>query len=586
MTHPPSPRLGRLSPLLAVGLLLLGCGDTAPGALELRAGGLVSVNGGPAETRVTAILVRDGLEEEVDATLRVVEGRDVTLEGDLLRAPARAQTVQLSARYDDAGETVEASLTLDVRVRREVLVNRLRFDALDRFRDEDEVEGDGSQLSHPVEGATLPANVAPLDFVFDGGEVGDHFRLRLESERVVVEFFLQWSDAGIERRIRPDAESWARLLEDAAGADLTARVDRLSAAGVIPGRSRSLRVASEPIFGDVIAWAVQDEPARSTLTRLAIDDRPVAPLPELGEAECTGCHASGEGWLVVSRDLSDSRLLDLATGDVQDGFSPSRPLDAASFAPGGGSLVASTREWPGSLPPAPSLLSWLGLDGAPLDATGLPEGAAASPALSTDALFYVEGGSDHPGGTDAPTRLMRAAVTSFDPPALDPPTLVADGEALRDMPEGGETISRPSVSADGALVVFAHGTHSRLTDGETSALYAARVGDPPIRLAAGVPPESETRSAWPALIDGEAMAWVVYYARDARGVRALWLSALDPARLDAGEDPSSPPFRLPGGSGQLMAPSFAAAECRVAECRSDLECCSGTCSASTWTCAP
>lgn len=586
----------RLSTSVCVlALLLLGCGEEVPpGALELRATELLSVNGGPAEARLTTRLVRDGEAEEVDATFTVLEGRDVEIADGVVRAPGRAQTVRLRAAVEDGGETLEAELTLEARVRRDVLVNRLRFDALDRFRSDPEVDAAGSQLGHPLDGATVPANVAPLDFTFDGGEVGEHYRVTLESERVTVALFLQRNDPGVARRVRPDSESWARLLEDAAGASFTAQVDRLNDEGVVPGRPVTVFVAPEPLFADVVAWGVQDEPARSWLVRQAVDDREAQPLPDFGAAECTGCHASADGWLMVTRDLSDSLLVDLATGETREGFAPARPLDAASFAPGGGSMVVSTREWPGSLPPAPSELSWLDLEGAPLAATGLPEAPASSPALSEDALYYVEGGSDHPGGTDAATRLMRAPVTSFDPPALGAPTLVVDGADLADRPEGGETISRPAVTADGAVVVFAHGTRSRLLFGETSALYAARPGAAPVRLDAGVPPDAETTSAWPAVLRQGELVWVAYYGRGDGGWRDLWVTALDPARLDEGADPSSPPFRLPssGDTPQRMAPSFVDLSCRAAEaaCRSDAECCSGVCSGAisgaTWSCAP
>ncbi|MEM9188253.1 MAG: hypothetical protein AAGF12_03715 [Myxococcota bacterium] len=562
-----------------------GCqAEVRAGELELRVPEqLVSVNGAPATASVRAVLVRPGETDiEVAAAWTLSSGRGATLEADgRLEAPPRAQDLEIEARFEsDEGELI-ATATMPVMVRRDVLDGPGLNGIVGRFAEADEVDGSRAFLTSTFSGTRVPANVRPLALRWEGGQVGDRYRLRVTTPRVQVDHYLWQADEGTATEVSLDEESWSRLIEDARGATIETRVDRLTDAGLVIGTFATIEVATGALEGELFAWAVQEEPAQSSLVRIPFGAREVAPLPELGAAECTGCHAATSDGrsLLVTRDLTETLRVDLETGRVDPQFATPRPLDAAAFL-GDGSVVASVRAFSGSLPPAPSQLVWLEPDGAVRAAAGLPTEPSASPATGGGSLFYIEGGSDHPAGTDAPTRLIQVAVGDGFA-ELGAPEVLLDGAALTGSPEGGSTLSRPAVTPDGDLLVVAHGTNSRLVPEAGIALYALRPGGLAVRLDRGMPPDAETRAAWPTLaLDSEGLPWVFYYAEEPERPRRLFGSALALDALDAGTDPSSPPFEVPSpGTAGQMAPAWVTRS-RLAtgdRCRADAACASDRC---------
>src|SRR5690606_22875059 len=128
--------------------------------------------------------------------------------------------------------------------------------------------------------------------------------------------------------------------------------------------------------------------------------------------------------------------------------------------------------------------------------------------------------------------------------------------------------SRPTFSPDSRFLAFAHGTRSISTDDgfdvpRASLYLVPREGGEALRLARGMGREGPIDAFWPVFSpfvtvepDGTRLYWLAFYSRQhygnakagTRGTqrRQLWVMAIDPARAEAGEDPSHPPYWLPG----------------------------------------
>ncbi len=511
--------------------------------------------------------------------------------------------------------TVETTLAvhLQLTVTPDPSVPRDRIDDMERLPETQDPFG-AATLLYPLDGARMPNNVATPDLQWEPiGGAGDLYRVVVRSEHIEVRAYaIDDETASFRSRYRVDPSIFRRVVDSAAGAEITFRVDRLAASGesVISGEPVSITLSEDGLFGTLYYWQVRTQPQSSDVFRLnaASAERTSVFGSSGSSTDCVGCHtvshdgrhlaatrSSIGGWFTSVVDAaSESTPPALELGPLMPAY------HTLAWSPSGERIL-------GSRPVATDrndtrLFLLDGSDGSELDASGLPSGVAGQPTWSPDGALvaWLEGGGDGPDGTAAQTRIVIADATAegFDARVLH------DGGDLPLSPEGGLTDSHPTFSPDSRFIAFAHGTRSISSSDSSvgrprSALYLVSVeGGDPIRLERGMGPEGPVDAFWPVFspfvteeADGRVLYWLAFYSRQRYGNdragtgnthrRQLWLMAIDPALARQGLDPSYPPYWIPGQdiAADDIAAHWAPTAClsHGEECSASSACCSGRC---------
>ena len=475
-------------------------------------------------------------------------------------------------------------------------------------------------IEYPLEGARMPNNVAPPVVQWHAREsVGDAYRIVVEGEHVIVRGFTWDLGRTFDASWSVAPELWRVVADSARGGELSVRVDRIPSGtdAVVMGAPVTIWLSEDGIFGTLFYWQVRTDPQASDVLRLdaASGERTSVFATEPGA--CVGCHAlSQDGRRLAA--TTDARATTWVTTMVDTASAAAPPPDLIeplspayhffSFSPDGARILASRAEGDESLG-ATRLALLDGESGAVIaGATGLPDGDAGYPAWSPDGewVAWMDGGGDGPRGTDAATRIAIAPVDGDD--ALGTATFVHDGATLEEGSlEGGRTDSRPTWSPDSRFLAFAHGTRSvsaATIDGEAAARRALRrlarrrrsdptrsrhgPRGPGRRVLADVLPLRHRGARRRRATTGSRSTRVRTTATTGEGTadtsrRQLWVMAIDPARVDRGEDPSYAPYWLPGQETRAdnIAAIWAPTACRGRDesCSASSECCSGECAA-------
>lgn len=590
----------------------------SPAELEL-----VSVDGSLPEVTFTAFLTGgDGTRREVTpGSWSSGEPRVGDVDAGTFTVTGRAGgAVEVVARYVDPAAGPLAATAM-VRVRVELTVPpdpSIPGPVVERLRTLPDTDADplaSATIEYPLDGASMPNNVvAPVVQWHPRDRAGDGFRLVLETPYAVVRAFAYDDGRRFRSSIAIDPAVWRVVADSARGETVSMRVDRLPPGADVLARGApiSIELAEDGVFGTLYYWQVHTDPQSSDVLRLDATTgvRESVLAPEAGA--CVGCHSlSHDGRRLAA--TTDMRGLPWTTPIVDAASATAPPPDLVelstyhflAFSPDGDRALASHAASDEATSDSRLVL----LDttsGDRLPALGLPEGIAGYPAWSPDGAFvaWMAGGGDGTRGTTAPTRIEVAAVETGD--AFGAATVVHEGSSLEDTLEGGVTDARPSWSPDGRFLAFAHGTSSVSAvdigaTAPTSSLYLVpREGGAPIRLTRGMGREGPVDAFWPVFSpfvtearDGRTLYWLAFYSRadygnDREGTagtdrRQLWVMAIDPARAAAGEDPSSPPYWLPGQDTQAddIAALWAPRACRLRGegCSASSECCTGQCAA-------
>ena len=624
-------------------LALVACDAPPPGAPDAGEGLTLFVLE-PAETELSSV---DGARPSVTlrAFTRTLVGGDVevtperwTLTHDRLGTIDEHGTFTASGR---AGGEVEVIATFDemearatIRVRLELTLppDAIPDGLIDGFDTLPELEDpfESASILYPLEGARMPNNVgAPEVQWYPRQRAGDVFRIELAAPSAVVRGFAYDDGRLFRSSFRVPAEAWRAIADSARGAEVSLRVDRIPMGreAIVRGAPITIELSAEGVFGTLYYWQVRLDPEASDVLRVdaASGERESVFATEPGT--CVGCHAlSHDGRRLAA--TTDARALSWATAVVDttsaeapppDVFAPLNPgYHFFAFSPDDRRILASRAE--GAEGSGRSRLVLLdGESGAVIDgARGLPSGDAGYPAWSPDGdwVAWMDGGDDGTRGTTLATRIAVAPVEGDD--ALGALRVVHEGESLSGSLEGGRTDSRPTWSPDSRFLAFAHGTSSvsSIEPGfapPRAALYLVpREGGEPLRLDRGMGREGPVEAFWPVFSpfvtlepDGKHLYWLAFYSRQhygnalagTRGTdrRQLWVMAIDPARAEAGEDPSHPPYWLPGQDVRVdnIAAIWAPNACRGRgeSCGASSECCSEVCDAdpgdpSQLTCRP
>lgn len=473
-----------------------------------------------------------------------------------------------------------------------------------------------ASLLYPLEGARMPNNIAPPEVQWYPREnEGDVFRIELATEYTTVRGFTHDSGRNFRSSWKVPSAAWGIIADSARGAEVSVRVDRLPAGAdeIVPGTPVDIWLSGDGVFGTLYYWQVGADPQTSDVLRIDAATGERESVFATGTGTCVGCHAlSHDGRRLAAttdaRGLSwVTEVVDTTSAEVPppDIFAPLSPAyHFLAFRPDDRRVLGSRAE--GGENSGQSRLELLdGITGERIEgAVGLPEGNAGYPAWSPDGAWiaWMDGGSDGTHGTAEPTRIAIAEVVGDD--AFGEAVVLHDGASLEDTLEGGRTDSRPTWSPDSRFVAFAHGTRSISTiesgaPPPRAALYLAlREGGEPLRLARGMGREGPVDAFWPVFspfvteeADGTRLFWLAFYSRQhygntpagTRGTqrRQLWVMAIDPARAEAGEDPSYPPYWLPGQDSSVdnIAAIWAPTACRGRDerCGASSECCSGEC---------
>lgn len=621
--------------LLATGLLfaLIACDSPPPGppdagddtdhtlfVLDPTETELLSVDGSTPSVTLRAF-TRSIVEGDVEVT-----PQSWALSHDRLGTIDENGTFTASGR---AGGEVEVIATRDdgrearavIRVRVELTFPSSEHPHLQsRFEELPEVNEPlaSAAILYPLDGARMPNNVgAPEVQWYPREGEGDAFRIELRAPFARVRSFTVDDGRTFRSSWRiPDA-AWRAIADSARGAEVEIQVDRIPEGReeIVRGAPITIALSAEGIFGTLYYWQVQKDPEASDILRLDATTGERQSVFATGSGTCVGCHAlSHDGRRLAA--TTDARALSWATTVVDTTSAETPPPDIFAplvpgyhffaFSPDGRRILASRAE--GAEGSGQSRIVLLdGESGAPIgSATGLPTGNAGFPAWSPDGSFvaWMDGGDDGTHGTTDPTRIAIAKVEGDD--ALGPTVILHEGTSLEDSLEGGVTDSRPTFSPDSRFIAFAHGTRSISTDDTAyapprAALYLiSRDGGEPLRLTRGMGREGPVDAFWPVFSpfvtvepDGTRLYWLAFYSRQhygnalagTRGTqrRQLWVMAIDPAKAEAGEDPSYPPYWLPGQDVRVdnIAAIWAPTACRGRgeTCGTSSECCSDVCDA-------
>lgn len=579
--------------------------EIAPMEVELE-----SADGSRPSQTFTAIgRTANGDEMEVSATFSLSHDRIGSMEGATFTASGRTGgEVEVIARAESPLGPIEARATVRVTIAITVPPT-IPPSIVDRLRGAETIDApfESVALLYPLEGARMPNNVAAPEVQWSPrGGGGDAYRIELESEHALVRAYAYDDGRTFRSSYAIPSSAWRAIADSARGDAIEVRVDRLPSGGTSLARGEpvTIHLSEDGIFGTLYYWQVRVDPQASDVLRLDAASGERTSVFGEDRGGCVGCHALSHDGRTLAATMDGratswvTSIVDAASDPPEDLVAPIEPAyHFLAFSPDGERILASQVSG--------ETTSLVLLDGnaAPIASSGLPAGDAGYPAWSPDGAWiaWMDGGSDGPRGTSSATRIAVAEVSgdSFDA------SILHDGASLEDSPEGGSTDSRPTWSPDSRFVAFAHGTRSvsaidLASEAPRAGLYViAREGGGAIRLDRGMGRQGPVDAFWPvfspfATEDADGVRyWLAFYSRmdygNARagtagtGRRQLWVMAIDPARIEAGEDPSDPPYWLPGQDvlADDIAATWAPAACRARDesCSSSSECCSGECAA-------
>lgn len=411
-------------------------------------------------------------------------------------------------------------------------------------------------LAYPYDKTVFPKGLQPPELMWNGSTAGDKYLIRYSGKYVDVKIYTL---AEPPSSFLLDKGLWVQITESSSGLPLDLSVHRLPAGSptATTVAQHQWTIASQPLIGSVYYWA-------NSLGRV-LRINPGADAPEDfllagGQNGCSTCHSvSANGaTLIIGGDIQASNW-DLTTNTLKFNTEavgkPVRHWAMAAISPDG-SVVVENGETNLPGPPGGNPGMWDAATGQKLVGTGVDDLIMNMPAFSPDGrkLTYVDHSTlslwvlDY----DEATKTAANPVKLVDPGA--DPTLSG--------------IIFPSMSPDGKWIVYHRGTYpasldTRFGPGE---LYLASVDQPGVEIRLG----NATGDAYPFVAGDRdrhynyeptfapettgGYHWVVFTSRRTYGnrltgnkdqVKQLWLFAID-ADPQPGQDPSHPPFWMPG----------------------------------------
>lgn len=447
------------------------------------------------------------------------------------------------------------------------------------------------EVVYPTDGVLVPPNLRRLEFHFRRGAGNDLFELSYQNELTDVVVYARCTAPLAGGCIfTPDPTVWRWLADsNRGGQDLVVRARGTDDQGSGVGTSAEIRISfsHDDVRGGIYYWKAAGGAGGSAIMRFDFGDTAQTAAerfagPEKAGGKCVGCHAlSRDGTKMVAPaggwDVEGMLLLDTATGSAMG--TPAQSA-FASWNPDGSRYVG-VFAYQGTS--SYDLLLFDGNTGGALgtiDVGGTAARAATHPDWSPDGarIVFTRTGKAYDGGANN-QRFFRGGVQMVADAgggAWGSPIDLVAGQA-------GVNSYYPSFAPDGRLIAFNRSTcpsgdsHTDCNGDSdpTASIHVMKpeAGAPVIALAranAPGPTDAGTAltSSWPRWAPFEfqrtedpdtRLVWLTFSSTRRYGLRSppdttsdesvsgslLWMTAVDPERAAAGEDPSYPAFCLP-----------------------------------------
>lgn len=540
-------------------------------------------NGVPATAQFRALGTRAGASVDVtDQVTWAVDGAPlatVSGPGRISSTTAHGGTVAVRA----TGGGASASALLRLRVEFVTLVDDaqapLPANAAERFSGPAEAAR-APQLVYPNDGVLVPPNLGRLEVHYRRGQSANtlfevSFRNALTDVRIVTRC-VPLADGCLFEVTGP---LWERLgATNAGGEPLELRVRGTDELGSAVGSSavQKLSVTPDAVAGALYYWTttspVQILRWDFGSTSQRVPEKVVG--PESGDGRCLGCHALSRDGSKLVATMGDANVGQLLLWDVAR-RAPAQPFPLTgrswfeSWDPGGAQFVgvngaAGERD----------LVLFDGVTGARTGSIALGGLQAAHPDWSADGALIAFTAA---GQFAADTTVGQGAIATVrrGPSGWEAPRVLVPSVA-------GRNRYYPAIAPDVSMVAFdestcaAGATFGPECDADadpTASLQAVSLtpGGAPLRLEqadrGGVadPAGAPLMNSFPKWspfsspgLEGGQLLWLTFSSRRRYGLRApppggrdgqggmlMWMTAIDPARLARGEDPSAPAFCLP-----------------------------------------
>lgn len=446
--------------------------------------------------------------------------------------------------------------------------------------------------AYPYDGTVFPRGLGAPPLEWNGGGAGDFYYVHVTSPTFELESF---TTAPPPARYAFAAPTWTKFVDSTSGqSDLA--VSRWDGANATVVAKHKWTIAPASMRGTIYYWAnnvgrvMRIKPGAG-----APDDFSAGTFGSLPASSCTmTCHTvSADGSTLVSGGDTLGGSYNLLTNQPMHdtggtaGSAQKRAWAMPAVSPNGKYMVQNASPLPG--PPGAADGLWDTASGGKVSPSGLDGVHLGMPAFSPDGtkLAYV--------GVDATPGSLR--VFDFN---MTGPTASNDRELV---PQGaGATIAWPSLTPDAKWIIYHRGNYDTRLSSADLFLASSTTPNQEVRLAAldgdtypfaaGARDKGWNFEPTFAPVPSGGFFWVVFTSRRTYGnellgtkdqVKQLWVAAID-QNVVQGQDPSHPPFRLPGQAidSLNMRGYWALDPCKGdgQGCQSGTECCGGFCDGS------
>ena len=236
-------------------------------------------------------------------------------------------TVTVTAQVPaPGGRTLTATATLEVRVERGFSAMGTAADAASHFTATPVTDPSRAPaLDYPLDGAVMPANVAPPDVQWESGVAGDIYRVTLARPHVLVTGYVQNTGMGFTNDWTVDPDGWRTVVESDPGTPVTVTVDRWVAASstLVSGPTVTVHIARGSLSGSIYYWdlsagRIQKLDAVSTTRTTAVPTPPEDPTT--AGNHCIACHTVSRDGRFLSVEMwgggREGAVFDLTASDL------------------------------------------------------------------------------------------------------------------------------------------------------------------------------------------------------------------------------------------------------------------------------
>jgi len=568
--------------------LILGCGDKSAGPdsglpetevtairIEPKRVSLVTNGDDPATVQLTAIAtMKDGTEAPtgmVSWTSSNHSAGNVNNDGVFTAASDNGGVTTLTATH--VGIKGKARIT--VVYEQDIIDDAVDPTLVEAFEGASPVDAEIPAIEYPLDGVTVPRNLDGLAFTWSVPVEADVSRIRLQSEITDIRVYVngsEWvSDSDLWAIIAAaNTEGSVEVTVESAewnGADLT---------NVQRGPSMQLTVNRLDARGSVLYWVARAEGApveggeppepSGDIMRIPFgqDTAEYFWTAEDSNGQCTGCHTLAESsnrmvvtYQGVNGNFAIIDITDPDNPEVLTEPSESRRATFHAASPDGQYLlgVAEGKAKLFSMSDG-ALLGELGMDGYNVSHPDWSPDGEHVLLVRTQGTYMSD--MNFEGG-----EIVQLRFNESDRSFGEPDVLVPQSDTYNNY--------YPAYAPDGQWIAFNRAVRTEITnfDGsvtESSTSYAnpsaelwlmRRDGSDKVRLDAanGEGNLQNSFPRWGPLPDDDVL-WLAFSTKRSyevdpnSGIPQIWVIAIDPSRVEVGDDPSSTPFWLPGQDSQ------------------------------------